>query len=64
MLIALPRLAPSCHDSPESTARAARGCRPQVVVIGGDSAGLEAAKALAGAPADIVRIDRQNYDCF
>ncbi len=38
--------------------------RPQIVIIGGGFAGLEAARALADAPADIVLLDRQNHHCF
>jgi len=38
--------------------------RPKVVIIGGGFGGLEAAKALAHAPVDIVLVDRQNHHCF
>ena len=38
--------------------------RPRVVVIGGGFGGLEAAKALAGAPVDLTVIDRQNHHTF
>jgi NADH dehydrogenase len=38
--------------------------RPQVVIIGGGFAGLEAARALAHAPVDIILLDRQNHHCF
>lgn len=38
--------------------------RARVVIVGGGFAGLEAAKALARAPADITLLDRQNHHCF
>jgi len=38
--------------------------RPRVVILGAGFGGLEAAKTLARAPADITIIDRQNYHCF
>lgn len=38
--------------------------RPRVVILGGGFAGLEAAKALDGAPASVTLIDRQNHHCF
>jgi NADH:ubiquinone reductase (H+-translocating) len=37
---------------------------PRVVIGGGGFAGIEAAKALARAPAEIVLLDRQNHHCF
>jgi NADH dehydrogenase len=40
------------------------GSRPQVVIIGAGFGGLEAAQALARAPADVVVIDQQNHHCF
>lgn len=40
------------------------GPRPRVVLVGGGFAGLEAAKALAGAPVELTLIDRQNHHCF
>jgi NADH dehydrogenase len=36
----------------------------RVVIVGGGFGGLEAAKALAQAPAEITLIDRQNHHCF
>jgi NADH:ubiquinone reductase (H+-translocating) len=36
----------------------------RIVIIGGGFAGLEAAKALRRAPAEITLIDRQNHHCF
>ena len=38
--------------------------RPTVVVVGGGFAGLEAAKALAHAPADVILVDRRNHHVF
>ncbi|MDT3685215.1 MAG: NAD(P)/FAD-dependent oxidoreductase [Pseudorhodoplanes sp.] len=41
-----------------------KSTRPQVIIIGGGFAGLEAALALAHAPVDIILLDRQNHHCF
>jgi NADH dehydrogenase len=38
--------------------------RPRVVVIGGGFGGLQAVKALHGAPVDITLIDRRNFHLF
>jgi NADH:quinone reductase (non-electrogenic) len=38
--------------------------RLRVVIIGAGFAGLSAAKALAGAPVDVILIDRHNYHLF
>lgn len=38
--------------------------RPRVVIVGAGFGGLEAAKALEGAPVDIVVIDRTNHHLF
>jgi NADH dehydrogenase len=38
--------------------------RPRVVIVGGGFGGLAAAKALAGAPVDVVLIDRCNHHLF
>ena len=37
---------------------------PRVVIIGAGFAGLSAARALAGAPAEVVVIDRSNHHLF
>jgi NADH:quinone reductase (non-electrogenic) len=38
--------------------------RPHVVVVGGGFAGLEAVKALRGAPVDVTLVDRRNFHLF
>jgi NADH dehydrogenase len=38
--------------------------KPRVVIVGGGFGGLELAKALAGAPVQVVLIDKQNYHAF
>ncbi len=38
--------------------------RPRVVIIGAGFGGLEAAKALARAAAEVVIVDQHNYHCF
>lgn len=38
--------------------------RPRIVIVGAGFGGLEAAKALRRAPADITVVDRQNHHCF
>jgi NADH dehydrogenase len=43
---------------------AQHGNRPKVVVIGAGFAGLNAAKALAGAAVDITVVDRKNHHTF
>ena len=41
-----------------------KGQRPRVVIVGAGFAGLTVAQRLAGAPADITLIDRQNHHLF
>src|SRR5262245_62571240 len=38
--------------------------KPRVVIIGAGFGGLEAAKALRRAAADVIVIDRHNHHCF
>jgi len=38
--------------------------RPKVVIIGAGFGGLDAAKALARAPLDVILVDKQNHHCF
>lgn len=38
--------------------------RPKVVIVGAGFGGMEAARALAGAPVDVTLLDRRNYHCF
>ncbi len=40
------------------------GGLPRIVIVGGGFAGLNAAQALAGAPADVTLIDRRNFHLF
>src|SRR5258708_36963513 len=55
------------HTTHEPTAcrpPAAMAPLPHVVIIGGGLGGLEAARALAGAPVRVTLIDRHNYHLF
>ena len=47
-----------------SKQRGAPEPRPRIVIIGAGFAGLTAARALAGAPVDLIVIDRHNYHLF
>jgi NADH dehydrogenase len=38
--------------------------KPRVVIVGGGFGGLQVARALRGAPVDVVLIDRQNHHLF
>jgi len=53
---AAPRLSRESQRAPRD--------RPRVVVVGAGFGGLSAAKALAGAPVDVIVIDRHNYHLF
>jgi NADH dehydrogenase len=41
-----------------------RGARPRVVIVGAGFGGLSAARELAGAPVDVLVLDRNNYHGF
>src|SRR5476651_1148341 len=38
--------------------------RAKVVIVGAGFGGLEAARTLRRAPADVIVVDRQNHHCF
>src|SRR5687768_1669974 len=38
--------------------------RPNIVIVGAGFGGIEAAKALRRARADVTLVDRQNHHCF
>ena len=58
----------AAHQHGVATYRAGEGGSPdrrlRVVILGGGFGGVEAAKALARAPVEVVLIDRQNHHCF
>ena len=53
---------PTLAVQPARSSHAER--RPRVVIVGAGFGGLEAAKALRRAPADVTVVDRQNHHCF
>ena len=55
--------APSSIHSVDATPHGIRP-RPRVVVVGTGHAGLEAVKALDGAPVNVLLVDRNNYHKF
>jgi NADH dehydrogenase len=50
--------------TPERQAPAARTQRPRVVIIGAGFGGLSAVRTLAGTPAQVLIVDRNNYHGF
>lgn len=48
----------------QNVADKASKARPKVFIVGGGFAGLAAAKALAGAPVEVMLIDRRNHHVF
>lgn len=56
--------APRIHSVDAVEAADGFAPRPRVVVVGVGHAGLEATKALAGAPLDVLVVDRHNYHTF
>jgi NADH dehydrogenase len=52
------------NTPPNTSTQADQGQRQRVVIVGAGFGGLEAAKALSGAPVEIVVIDRTNHHLF
>jgi NADH dehydrogenase len=57
-------LAPETLPGSEPILGASRPDHPRVVIVGAGFGGLEAAKALARAPVEVVIVDQHNYHCF
>jgi NADH:quinone reductase (non-electrogenic) len=53
-----------CSASHQAQDKAMAGERPRIVIVGAGFGGLEAAKSLRRAPADVILVDRQNHHCF
>lgn len=52
------------HHQPGGECPAIGKRRPKIVIVGAGFGGLFAAKGLAGAPADVIIIDKNNYHAF
>ncbi|MDB5657100.1 MAG: putative dehydrogenase protein [Tardiphaga sp.] len=52
------------HDELSTKSRQLSTGIPRVVIVGGGFAGLEAARHLAAARADVTLIDKKNHHCF
>ncbi len=51
-------------SSEAATSQGRKRDRPRVVIVGGGFAGLSAARALRGADADVILVDKQNHHLF
>src|SRR6185312_12823121 len=58
------REGPMTEQAAAASAVATTGARPRVVVIGGGFGGLNAARELADADADVTLVDRTNHHLF